>query len=337
MKKEYELHFANKELFERICGIADSRIPMLEELLGLKIVPRGHSFLLLSEDPKTIEAAAAFFTRLQDLYPDGAKKLPEEFDLRYLYRSLHSSHRDTDVNMPKPPPEASPSASLMDYQKQILLTNAHGRKIYPRTLRQAEFVASALNNEITICIGPAGTGKTFLSTAAACRLFQKGEVERIVLTRPAVEAGESLGYLPGDLTQKVDPYLRPLFDALYECLGPEKVSDLIDLKRIEVAPLAFMRGRTLNDSAILLDEAQNCTRAQLKMFLTRLGRNSRMCIGGDITQIDLPSGKSGLLDVSKFLREIEGVGVVRFAHEDIIRNPLVEKIVAAFERSEEFA
>ena len=214
---------------------------------------------------------------------------------------------------------------------ETVFKTINGKPIKARTERQAEYVASLLQNEITICIGPAGTGKTFLSIAAACRMFINGDKERLVLTRPAVEAGESLGYLPGDLVQKVDPYLRPLYDALYECLGTERVHDLINTRKIEIAPLAFMRGRTLNDSVVVLDEAQNCTVAQLKMFLTRLGRNSCMCLSGDVSQVDLPRGKSGLPLTVQILNNIPGIGIVRFSGEDIIRNPLIERIAQAFD------
>ena len=188
-----------------------------------------------------------------------------------------------------------------------------------------------MENMISFAIGPAGTGKTFLAVAVACRLLQAGEIERIVLTRPAVEAGESLGFLPGDLIQKVDPYLRPIYDALYECIGYEKTQELLSINKIEIAPIAFMRGRTLAHSFIILDEAQNCTNAQLKMFLTRLGKNSRMSVSGDVTQVDLTQANSGLAKIVGLFKKTPQIGVVEFQKEDISRHPLVEVIVKKFE------
>ena len=188
-----------------------------------------------------------------------------------------------------------------------------------------------MKNLITFGVGPAGTGKTFLSIAVACRMLQSGEIDRLVLTRPAVEAGESLGFLPGDLTQKVDPYLRPIYDALHECIGFERVQVLISLNKIEIAPIAFMRGRTLNNSFIILDEAQNCTVSQLKMFLTRIGKNSRMSLSGDVTQIDLERGRSGLEKVLSIMKDTPQIGIMFLEKEDITRHPLVSVIVDKFE------
>jgi phosphate starvation-inducible PhoH-like protein len=207
-----------------------------------------------------------------------------------------------------------------------------GLRVAPKTVNQKRYVDSVRNNTVTFGIGPAGTGKTFLAVAMAAAALSRHEVNRIILTRPAVEAGERLGFLPGDLMAKVDPYLRPLFDALHDMLDPEKVSAHIDRGVIEIAPLAFMRGRTLNDSFVILDEAQNTTPEQMKMFLTRLGFGSKMVVTGDITQVDLPrEQKSGLIVVGDVLDSIEGIEFVRFGGEDVVRHKLVQRIVEAYD------
>jgi phosphate starvation-inducible PhoH-like protein len=203
--------------------------------------------------------------------------------------------------------------------------------VAPKTVNQKRYVDAIRNQTITVGVGPAGTGKSFLAVAMAVAALSRREVNRIVLTRPAVEAGERLGFLPGDIAAKVDPYLRPLFDALYDMLEPEKVNQHLDRGVIEVAPLAFMRGRTLNDSFIILDEAQNTSPEQIKMFLTRLGFNSKMVVTGDITQIDLPRDqRSGLVVIGDILKEVEGIEFVRFGGEDVVRHKLVQRIVAAY-------
>jgi phosphate starvation-inducible PhoH-like protein len=204
-------------------------------------------------------------------------------------------------------------------------------KVAPKTLNQKRYVDSIRNQTITFGVGPAGTGKTFLAVAMAAHALAEREVQRIILTRPAVEAGERLGFLPGDIQAKVDPYLRPLFDALFDMLDPDRVNGYFERGVIEVAPLAFMRGRTLNDSFVILDEAQNTSPEQMKMFLTRLGFNSRMVVTGDVTQIDLPSDqRSGLVVVRDILSEVQGVSFVRFGGEDVVRHKLVQRIVAAY-------
>src|SRR2546421_416568 len=206
-----------------------------------------------------------------------------------------------------------------------------GLKVAPKTVNQKRYVDAIRNETITVGIGPAGTGKSFLAVACAVAALQRREVNRIVLTRPAVEAGERLGFLPGDVMAKVDPYLRPLFDALNDMMDPERVSQHLDRGVIEVAPLAFMRGRTLNDSFVILDEAQNTSEEQMKMFLTRLGFNSKMVVTGDITQIDLPSDQvSGLVMVSDVLQDVDGIEFIRFGEEDVVRHKLVQRIVAAY-------
>ncbi|MBQ6847521.1 MAG: PhoH family protein [Clostridia bacterium] len=213
---------------------------------------------------------------------------------------------------------------------------AKGKPIKPKTLGQKNYVQAIRNNTITIGVGPAGTGKTYLAVAEAVNAFRAKEVSRIILTRPAVEAGESLGFLPGDLQQKIDPYLRPLYDALFEMLGAENFQKCQERGDIEVAPLAYMRGRTLDDSFIILDEAQNTTCEQMKMFLTRLGFNSKAVVTGDITQIDLPKGKtSGLKDAVKILKGIDDIAISRLSAKDVVRHRLVQEIIKAYERSDE--
>ncbi len=216
-------------------------------------------------------------------------------------------------------------------KQQPVVKTRQGRVIYPKTLGQAQFMDQIRHNDIVFATGPAGTGKTYLAVAWACSLLKDEKIARIILTRPAVEAGESLGFLPGDLKEKVDPYLRPLYDALHEILGQETTEKLLEKEVIEIAPLAFMRGRTLNDAVIILDEAQNATRAQMKMFLTRLGRNARMIITGDITQIDLIKKQdSGLLEASSLLRNIPGIGQIELDAGDVVRSPLVSAIIEAY-------
>jgi phosphate starvation-inducible PhoH-like protein len=218
---------------------------------------------------------------------------------------------------------------------EVLGTTFTGRPLRPRTLRQKAFVEAIANHDLTLAIGPAGTGKTFLATMQAVRMLQDRRVERLVLTRPAVEAGERLGFLPGDLQQKVDPYLRPLYDALHTLLGRERTLVLLEKGVIEVAPLAYMRGRTLADAFIILDEAQNTTGAQMRMALTRLGERSRMVVTGDVTQVDLPTGQtSGLVEAAEVLQGLEGVAICRFGQADVVRHALVQRIVRAYERRE---
>ena len=213
---------------------------------------------------------------------------------------------------------------------------AKGKPIKPKTLGQQKYVESIRKNTIVISIGPAGTGKTYLAVAEAVAAFREHRVNRIIITRPAVEAGEKLGFLPGDLQQKVDPYLRPLYDALFDMLGPESFQRYQERGNIEVAPLAYMRGRTLDDSFIILDEAQNTTPEQMKMFLTRLGFNSKMVVTGDITQIDLPDvKKSGLLEASKVLKGVDDIEIIKFTQKDIVRHQLVQRIVKAYEKYDE--
>ena len=217
----------------------------------------------------------------------------------------------------------------------VLCITAKGRPVKPKTIGQKEYIQSVLKNTVTIGVGPAGTGKTYLAVASAVQAFRDKQVNRIILTRPAVEAGERLGFLPGDLQSKVDPYLRPLYDALFDMLGAETYQKYLERGNIEVAPLAYMRGRTLDDSFIILDEAQNTSREQMKMFLTRLGFGSKIVITGDVTQIDLPDGKpSGLKEAMRVLRDVEGIGICELTNADVVRHVMVQRIVEAYERYE---
>ncbi|MFD1772909.1 PhoH family protein [Paenibacillus rhizophilus] len=225
---------------------------------------------------------------------------------------------------------------LLDLFKGEITTTFRGKPIRVKTIGQKHYVTTIKKRDIVFGIGPAGTGKTYLAVVLAVSALKEGSVKRIVLTRPAVEAGESLGFLPGDLQEKVDPYLRPLYDALYDVMGPDQVAKALERGLIEIAPLAYMRGRTLDDSFIILDEAQNTTPEQMKMFLTRLGFGSKMVITGDVTQIDLPRGKkSGLIEANTILSSIEDIGFVYFAEQDVVRHSLVQKIIVAYEHSAE--
>ncbi|MFD1177787.1 PhoH family protein [Paenibacillus puldeungensis] len=225
---------------------------------------------------------------------------------------------------------------LLDLYKGEIASTYRGKPIRVKTIGQKHYVTTIKKRDVVFGIGPAGTGKTYLAVVLAITALKEGSVKRIILTRPAVEAGESLGFLPGDLQEKVDPYLRPLYDALYDVMGPEQTAKALERGLIEIAPLAYMRGRTLDDSFIILDEAQNTTPEQMKMFLTRLGFGSKMVITGDVTQIDLPKGKkSGLVEAKTILRDIEEIGFVYFAESDVVRHSLVQKIIIAYDRAAE--
>ena len=299
-----------------VCGRNEEFLRIIRDAFDCKIVARGNQ-IAISGARDEVEKLRELFLELLFLYRQG---LPlTAHDVRY------------SIYMVK----AGKTESLHRMYADTIITNNRGRQVKAKTLGQWHYVETIRHNHITLGIGPAGTGKTYLAVALAVAALKKKEVERIILTRPAVEAGEKLGFLPGDMQDKVDPYLRPLYDGLYDMLGNETFQKYLTKGTIEVAPLAYMRGRTLNDSFIILDEAQNTTPEQMKMFLTRFGFGSKMVITGDITQIDLPGGKtSGLKDASKILKDVPGIGIVKFSGQDVVRHEIVGSIIKAYENFE---
>lgn len=317
--------FKSQDIYQKICGIQDFRLKDVEKEFNIKIIPRGIELIFHGKED-LVGSAKMFFYELQNEFlkrPD--REYLDQEDLNQFIQKLYKKY----LNKPFEEITKTPEENWTPREK--VFVNYKGKPIYPRTENQEEFVLSLKNNYISFALGPAGTGKTFLSIAVACRMMQNGEVDRLVLTRPAVEAGENLGFLPGDLAQKVNPYLRPIYDALHECIGFEKTNEYLSSGKIEIAPIAYMRGRTLTNSFIILDEAQNCTISQLKMFLTRFGKNSKMSISGDITQIDLDKEKSGLEKTITILKNTKGIGFVQFTEEDITRHPIVSIVVKKFE------
>ncbi len=297
------------EVAAELAGVTDGVLDSLRERLGCSISLRGNKLTLDGDDGRVAEARAVV-DELVELVEGGhaigpdtvgavAAALDQSADIRDIFDDVVWRHR--------------------------------GKKIAPKTVTQKRYVDSIRSSTVTFGVGPAGTGKTYLAIALAVASLSEKQVGRLILTRPAVEAGERLGFLPGDMLAKVDPYMRPLFDALYDTMDPDRLTAYMERGTIEVAPLAFMRGRTLNDSFIILDEAQNTTPEQMQMFLTRLGFGSKMVITGDITQVDLPREQaSGLIQVRDILREVDGIGIVEFGHEDVVRHKLVQRIVEAY-------
>jgi len=297
-----------------LCGPLDGHLQLIETRLDVEVRRRGNRFQIVGLVAATKRAAAV----LQSLYLRAQK---EPVDLQGVHMALQ------ELDMGENQGEAD-AASPGD---ELKVRTARGA-IRARGSNQTEYLSNVRSHDLTFGIGPAGTGKTYLAVACAVEALQSESVRRIILVRPAVEAGERLGFLPGDLSQKVDPYLRPMYDALYEMLGFERVAKLIERNVIEVAPLAFMRGRSLNDSFVILDEAQNTTNEQMKMFLTRIGFGSKAVVTGDITQVDLPNSKaSGLRTVIDILRGVRGIAFTMFTSRDVVRHPLVQRIVQAYE------
>lgn len=320
--REITLEPADNARLLSLCGPFDDNIKQLERRLGIEINRRDNHFKLTGS-PICVTAAADI---LRSLYVDTAPMRGQIQDIEP--EQIHLAIKEARVL------EQS-AESVPEYGKAVNIKTKRG-VIKPRTPNQAQYIANILDHDITFGVGPAGTGKTYLAVAAAVDALERQEIRRILLTRPAVEAGEKLGFLPGDLSQKVDPYLRPLYDALFEMLGFEKVEKLIERNVIEVAPLAYMRGRTLNDAFIILDESQNTTIEQMKMFLTRIGFNSKAVITGDVTQIDLPRNtKSGLRHAIEVLNDVEEISFNFFHSEDVVRHPVVARIVNAYEAWEE--
>lgn len=316
--QEILLEPADNQRLLSLCGPFDDNIKQLEQRLAIEISHRDNVFKLTGRG-RVLNAAIAI---LRTLYVDTApvKGTIQDIDPEHIHLAIKESRilEQSDDSVP-------------NYGKAINIKTRRG-VIKPRTPNQAQYIANILDHDITFGVGPAGTGKTWLAVAAAVDALERQDVRRILLTRPAVEAGEKLGFLPGDLSQKVDPYLRPLYDALFEMLGFEKVEKLIERNVIEVAPLAYMRGRTLNDAFIILDESQNTTPEQMKMFLTRIGFNSKAVITGDITQIDLPRNiRSGLRHAIEVLPQVDEVSFNFFHSEDVVRHPVVARIVNAYE------
>ncbi len=297
-------------------GSFDENIRMIESQYNVKIVSRG-SEIKVSGDADNVSKSVRAINGLLMLINRG-EALSEQ-NVRYVLSLVNEGNED----------------KLTEMTGDCVCITAKGKPIKPKTLGQKKYLECIKNNTITLGAGPAGTGKTYLAVAMAVNAFRAKEVNRIILTRPAVEAGEKLGFLPGDLQQKVDPYLRPLYDALFDMLGAESFQRYQERGSIEVAPLAYMRGRTLDDSFIILDEAQNTTREQMKMFLTRLGFNSKIVVTGDITQIDLPDGKkSGLVEAMKILKNIDDIAINVFTEKDVVRHRLVQDIIKAYEKNE---
>ncbi|MBF7143971.1 MULTISPECIES: PhoH family protein [Pseudomonas] len=303
--------------FANLCGQFDEHLRLLEQRLDVEIRNRGNQFEIIGQ-------------------PEASHST--ELLLRRLYRETKATELSPDmVHLFL---QESAVEALGDPANNEVAVTLRTRKgmIRPRGLNQQKYVKAVLANDINFGIGPAGTGKTYLAVACAVDALEREQVRRILLVRPAVEAGEKLGFLPGDLAQKIDPYLRPLYDALYEMLGFEHVAKLIERQVIEIAPLAYMRGRTLNNSFIILDESQNTTTEQMKMFLTRIGFGSTAVITGDITQVDLPKGtRSGLAHVMDVLKDVPGISFTHFKPKDVVRHPLVQRIVEAYERFDETA
>lgn len=312
---ERRIPFEEVDLISGLFGSFDSNIRILEDEYHVTAVNRGGELKLTGDDEAKVEAAARAVQGMLVLLKKG-----EQLNEQNIHYVISMVNEDADRKLSK----------LM---ADAICITSRGKPVKAKTLGQEAYVEAIRDNTVVFGIGPAGTGKTYLAVAMAVKAFKAKEVNRIILTRPAVEAGESLGFLPGDLQQKVDPYLRPLYDALFDMLGAESFQKQLERGSIEVAPLAYMRGRTLDDSFIILDEAQNTTSEQMKMFLTRLGSNSKAVVTGDVTQIDLPGGKkSGLKEVTRILKGIDGITTVYFNEKDVVRHHLVQEIVKAYDR-----
>lgn len=316
------LEFDNAEIANRLFGPCNSNLEVISQLCGAQIDSHGSKLFIDSSDHKLVELLSKLFFQLYSLLRSGSHFSPQD-----MVRSFELIRKDPDVN-------------LASIYKETVFVDTPRKKVVARNIAQKSYFDALKKNDMVFAVGPAGTGKTYLAVAMALSMLTQHRVKRIVLARPAVEAGERLGFLPGDLAEKVNPYLRPLYDALYDMMPQAKVSAMFEANIIEVAPLAFMRGRTLNDSYIILDEAQNTTPEQMKMFLTRMGFGSRMVVTGDITQIDLPvypgenGPRSGLAHALGLLGNLSGLAIHYFDKSDVVRHPLVGAIVNAYDQAE---
>ena len=310
---EQRISIERMEQAVNIFGSFDENIRLLEKEFNVTVTNRDGELRISGEAEDVMHAAKAVQAMLT--LSSRGEALGEQ-NVRYIIDMVRTGKEE----------------QISELAGDVLCISAKGRPVKPKTIGQKEYIQSVLKNNVTIGVGPAGTGKTYLAVAAAVQAFREKQVNRIILTRPAVEAGERLGFLPGDLQSKVDPYLRPLYDALFDMLGAETYQKYLERGNIEVAPLAYMRGRTLDDSFIILDEAQNTSREQMKMFLTRLGFGSKIVITGDVTQIDLPDGKaSGLREAMRVLKNVEGIGICELTNADVVRHVMVQRIVLAYE------
>ncbi len=310
---EISFELFNNVLVQQLVGAQDNNLRLIEKMTGAEISSFGNQINIKGSQDAIMQAKSA----IDSLYNKVSRGI--EIGEEEVKAAVRMSGGDSSV--------ATEEQNLND-----IVLKTKKRHIYPRTATQAQYIQEMMKNELVFGLGPAGTGKTYLAVALAVSMMLEGKIDKIILSRPAVEAGENLGFLPGDLKEKVDPYLRPLYDALYEMLPAEQVDKKIAIGEIEVAPLAFMRGRTLSNAFVILDEAQNTTPMQMKMFLTRMGENSRMVVNGDLSQVDLPRGTiSGLRDALDILKNTQGISSVRFSATDVVRHGLVAKIVKAYE------
>ncbi len=311
MESDYTIIVSDSDVLTKLCGTNDNNLRLIEQNLGVPVYTRGNELSVEAENPDIRQRFRFIIDRIIDEIEDGSSDT-EDAVASILNTYRHASKDGNAVIIP-----------------------GGERRIYPKTQNQADYVELLRTHDMVFCTGPAGSGKTFLAVAEALRLVLSKQMQGIVLTRPVVEAGESLGYLPGDLDQKISPYLRPLYDAMESVISRESVRRLVDSGIIETAPLAYMRGRTLSNKVIILDEAQNTTVEQMKMFLTRMGERSKMFITGDVTQIDLPRKiRSGLTHALELLSSVEEIGMMRMTESDVVRNPLVRKIVKAYENEQ---
>ena len=311
---EQSISFERLEDTINVFGSFDENIRIIERDMGVTVVNRDSQLKIAGEDPEGVMLAGKAIEGLMTLAARGESI--HEQNVRYIIQLVRSGNE----------------SQISQLAAGVLCVTAKGRPIKPKTLGQKKYVEAIQKNVVTLGIGPAGTGKTYLAVAAAVAAFREKSINRIILTRPAVEAGERLGFLPGDLQSKVDPYLRPLYDALFDMLGPDTYNKYLERGNIEVAPLAYMRGRTLDDSFIILDEAQNTSREQMKMFLTRMGFGSKVVITGDVTQIDLPADKtSGLKEAVRVLKNVEGIGICELTDQDVVRHVMVQRIIKAYD------